>query len=150
MARRLGSVRRGNSSVGRAQPCQGWGRGFESRFPLWVTTTGGFGDEAARRAFGKSRARRRAPGPGGEAGRRGELKIPFPQGRVGSTPTPGMTRTHDAPPECALRRGIVRSWILRLPDQNGRSEEHTSELQSRRDLVCRLLLEKKNKTTRTW
>src|SRR5690349_23882068 len=25
----------------------------------------------------------------------------------------------------------------------GRSEEHTSELQSRRDLVCRLLLEKK-------
>src|SRR6266496_6487911 len=28
----------------------------------------------------------------------------------------------------------------------GRSEEHTSELQSRRDLVCRLLLEKKNNT----
>src|SRR5690349_23478977 len=30
----------------------------------------------------------------------------------------------------------------------GRSEEHTSELQSRRDLVCRLLLEKKNNTVR--
>src|SRR6266496_5181752 len=29
-----------------------------------------------------------------------------------------------------------------------RSEEHTSELQSRRDLVCRLLLEKKKKTKR--
>src|SRR5699024_740464 len=28
---------------------------------------------------------------------------------------------------------------------NSRSEEHTSELQSRFDLVCRLLLEKKNK-----
>src|SRR2546428_10295083 len=28
----------------------------------------------------------------------------------------------------------------------GRSEEHTSELQSRSDLVCRLLLEKKKKT----
>src|SRR3982750_4984982 len=28
-----------------------------------------------------------------------------------------------------------------------RSEEHTSELQSRSDLVCRLLLEKKKKTT---
>src|SRR5438874_6182795 len=28
-------------------------------------------------------------------------------------------------------------------DRMGRSEEHTSELQSRRDLVCRLLLEKK-------
>src|SRR5690349_23184861 len=30
-----------------------------------------------------------------------------------------------------------------------RSEEHTSELQSRRDLVCRLLLEKKKKTTKS-
>src|SRR5690349_23657707 len=30
--------------------------------------------------------------------------------------------------------------------QTDRSEEHTSELQSRRDLVCRLLLEKKKKT----
>src|SRR5690349_25134134 len=29
--------------------------------------------------------------------------------------------------------------------ESGRSEEHTSELQSRRDLVCRLLLEKKKK-----
>src|SRR5690349_22975449 len=28
-----------------------------------------------------------------------------------------------------------------------RSEEHTSELQSRRDLVCRLLLEKKKKNS---
>src|SRR5207249_6298597 len=31
------------------------------------------------------------------------------------------------------------------PDRARRSEEHTSELQSRFDLVCRLLLEKKNK-----
>src|SRR5216683_3687309 len=29
--------------------------------------------------------------------------------------------------------------------EQGRSEEHTSELQSRSDLVCRLLLEKKKK-----
>src|SRR2546421_8304639 len=29
--------------------------------------------------------------------------------------------------------------------ESGRSEEHTSELQSRSDLVCRLLLEKKKK-----
>src|SRR5204863_7778988 len=34
-----------------------------------------------------------------------------------------------------------RSAVARLQAQ--RSEEHTSELQSRRDLVCRLLLEKK-------
>src|SRR5690349_23733348 len=36
----------------------------------------------------------------------------------------------------------------RVPDQQAsvtRSEEHTSELQSRRDLVCRLLLEKKKR-----
>src|SRR6266496_5993606 len=31
-----------------------------------------------------------------------------------------------------------------------RSEEHTSELQSRRDLVCRLLLEKKKKKRTTF
>src|SRR3712207_8627057 len=33
-----------------------------------------------------------------------------------------------------------------LPVTRGRSEEHTSELQSRQYLVCRLLLEKKNQT----
>src|SRR5438874_7544387 len=33
----------------------------------------------------------------------------------------------------------------RYPCEFARSEEHTSELQSRRDLVCRLLLEKKKK-----
>src|SRR5688572_31200080 len=31
---------------------------------------------------------------------------------------------------------------------NGRSEEHTSELQSQSNLVCRLLLEKKNRRRR--
>ncbi len=31
---RLPLENRENSSVGRAQPCQGWGRGFESRFSL--------------------------------------------------------------------------------------------------------------------
>src|SRR5699024_12134127 len=33
---------------------------------------------------------------------------------------------------------------VNLPDKSVRSEEHTSELQSRFDLVCRLLLDKKN------
>src|SRR5690606_40279546 len=32
-----------------------------------------------------------------------------------------------------------------IPSLSSRSEEHTSELQSRENLVCRLLLEKKNK-----
>src|SRR3712207_9039785 len=35
---------------------------------------------------------------------------------------------------------IIKSFVLA-----GRSEEHTSELQSRQYLVCRLLLEKKKK-----
>src|SRR5690349_25091204 len=38
--------------------------------------------------------------------------------------------------------GVALPRISRAPS---RSEEHTSELQSRRDLVCRLLLEKKKK-----
>src|SRR5436190_17347111 len=37
--------------------------------------------------------------------------------------------------------------VVRLHEAGERSEEHTSELQSHSDLVCRLLLEKKNKTT---
>src|SRR5206468_6806111 len=37
-----------------------------------------------------------------------------------------------------------RSFVVLAPRLEGRSEEHTSELQSRSDLVCRLLLEKKN------
>src|SRR5690349_22070664 len=43
---------------------------------------------------------------------------------------------------------FARSWSAVLPSPSchrPRSEEHTSELQSRRDLVCRLLLEKKKK-----
>src|SRR3712207_7679764 len=36
-------------------------------------------------------------------------------------------------------------WPHRLSLRRGRSEEHTSELQSRQYLVCRLLLEKKKK-----
>src|SRR5690606_40031462 len=41
----------------------------------------------------------------------------------------------------------VRLPLLSLPGSGRiRSEEHTSELQSRENLVCRLLLEKKNHT----
>ena len=32
----------GNSSVGRAQPCQGWGRGSESVFRSFLETTSSF------------------------------------------------------------------------------------------------------------
>src|SRR5690606_41885473 len=40
-------------------------------------------------------------------------------------------------------RGPVQPRLLRKLPQGPRSEEHTSELQSRENLVCRLLLEKK-------
>src|SRR3712207_6206326 len=43
------------------------------------------------------------------------------------------------------RRPHGRRPRARLPDRLRRSEEHTSELQSRQYLVCRLLLEKKKK-----
>src|SRR5206468_9749392 len=40
-------------------------------------------------------------------------------------------------------RGFVAVTVKIEADREVRSEEHTSELQSRSDLVCRLLLEKK-------
>src|SRR5207249_10207443 len=59
-----------------------------------------------------------------------------PGGRRGSARTRGATRDH------GLGREVRKDGGGRdLP----RSEEHTSELQSRFDLVCRLLLEKKKK-----
>src|SRR5690606_40254614 len=41
----------------------------------------------------------------------------------------------------ALRKNLDFAWMA----NRDRSEEHTSELQSRENLVCRLLLEKKKK-----
>src|SRR2546428_3569997 len=41
--------------------------------------------------------------------------------------------------------GYLELRVVVIAAQSNRSEEHTSELQSRSDLVCRLLLEKKKK-----
>src|SRR5699024_12772824 len=65
---------------------------------------------------------------------------PVPRARARA---PGPTASGRAHPGRAARRRAA-------PDEGGRrrrrrSEEHTSELQSRVDLVCRLLLEKKKK-----
>ncbi len=57
-----------NSSVGRAQPCQGWGREFESRFSLWIKSSDG--------------------GIGRHAG----LKILCLYGRAGSSPAPSTVK----------------------------------------------------------
>ena len=48
----------GNSSVGRAQPCQGWGREFESRFPLREETAFGWSLFLFEGLFVRTRTRR--------------------------------------------------------------------------------------------
>src|SRR3712207_8642995 len=68
------------------------------------------------------------------------------------------TRSRAKPPTCrrtssgrqtGRRRRRASPRKTRPSDKPGeRSEEHTSELQSRQYLVCRLLLEKKKKTIR--
>src|SRR2546430_10063925 len=42
--------------------------------------------------------------------------------------------------------GVAKGTFYATPNSVGRSEEHTSELQSQSNIVCRLLLEKKNTT----
>src|SRR5690349_23366696 len=75
-------------------------------------------------------------------------------GAVPAEPTARVPQPARRPPRHGLARDPVEDrhrvrWVSRArvhawaPET--RSEEHTSELQSRRDLVCRLLLEKKNK-----
>src|SRR2546430_13116623 len=61
---------------------------------------------------------------------------PGPDGTLGGTPRGGRFRHRRAPPS----RAGVRTVPAPIA---GRSEEHTSELQSQSNLVCRLLLEKK-------
>src|SRR5690242_21024103 len=53
--------------------------------------------------------------------------------------SPGMTRTISL-----VARHLLLAPVLARTAGNSRSEEHTSELQSHVNLVCRLLLEKKN------
>src|SRR2546428_8614690 len=72
------------------------------------------------------------------------------RGRAMRKPRPGPFRGSRGDPgllpggigDFLLRDPLQPEWIAKekIPD---RSEEHTSELQSRSDLVCRLLLEKK-------
>src|SRR5207302_11080496 len=68
----------------------------------------------------------------------------------GSRTSPRSHLSRRSPFHRAARRAgrqIVqeRASLIRLIAQIERSEEHTSELQSRENLVCRLLLEKKKK-----
>src|SRR3712207_9022687 len=64
------------------------------------------------------------------------------------TLSPGLSPRHKAAflwGVCRKRKVMIaKSGSLSLKQPVKRSEEHTSELQSRQYLVCRLLLEKKN------
>src|SRR5439155_5539862 len=64
-----------------------------------------------------------------------------------STLFPYTTLFRSAPGASSAGIGtfLPTASLFRLAEQRSRSEEHTSELQSRGHLVCRLLLEKKKK-----
>ena len=93
----------GNSSVGRARPCQGRGREFESRFPLQINSIGSCGCFSIKGALAKrlcsglqirlvrfdSGTRLHfLPWPDGGIGRHKGFKIPRRSRCVGSSPTP--------------------------------------------------------------
>src|SRR5256886_2334459 len=70
-----------------------------------------------------------------------ELPTKFRDGRTVSVHNSPLLGSFTPPPS----RVVVRLPIVRDPARWERSEEHTSELQSQSNLVCRLLLEKKKK-----
>src|SRR5699024_12513294 len=61
---------------------------------------------------------------------------------TGQVATTSSMTPSSAAPSTAVASGVLSQTRTMAP----RSEEHTSELQSRFDLVCRLLLEKKQHT----
>src|SRR5262249_62130639 len=78
--------------------------------------------------------------------RSSDLPEPRSDRRVPRDGLPPVLREHvrdDGAREAG--RGVPVSPILMLDGLKARSEEHTSELQSLTNLVCRLLLEKKKK-----
>src|SRR2546430_12009024 len=63
--------------------------------------------------------------------------------RVTDVSSQGLSSKSRIPPRLAIAvRNPHAKGNGALPRHNGRSEEHTSELQSQSNLVCRLLLEK--------
>src|SRR3712207_8409649 len=71
--------------------------------------------------------------------------LPIWSRRSCGTARSALRRSPSRPPTTATASSPTTS-SGRPSTPPGRSEEHTSELQSRQYLVCRLLLEKKNKT----
>src|SRR2546430_4255402 len=67
--------------------------------------------------------------------------------RTGRVVLAGIAAATPLSPSCSCSRVIVNfiRLVALFPNSVERSEEHTSELQSQSNLVCRLLLEKKKK-----
>src|SRR3712207_7543553 len=80
-------------------------------------------------------------------GREVEIRALRPDDRAGLVAAVGRTSAQSLFRRFfAAKRGFTEQEIASVVHGSGarRSEEHTSELQSRQYLVCRLLLEKKN------
>src|SRR3989441_9187021 len=90
-----------------------------------------------------------APGsPCARAGRGDSTTEPRMTRRGSRRVTPSSRRARGTPGvPCRAPRPPRPRRPARTPRLEGRSEEHTSELQSLAYLVCRLLLEKKKKKT---
>src|SRR3989442_11696202 len=71
----------------------------------------------------------------------------FPYTTLFRSPLAAAPEDRPDPPALDHHRTVAHRLSARAVDQ--RSEEHTSELQSRPHLVCRLLLEKKKKIYNT-
>src|SRR5256885_4843362 len=75
------------------------------------------------------------------------FRSPYRQSRGAAKPPPTRDIEPGLSPELCIRLGSRKSSAIRArlgaPLISERSEEHTSELQSPCNLVCRLLLEKK-------
>src|SRR3989442_8356932 len=88
-------------------------------------------------------------GPGGGSLRSESARLLTPEirrSKFPGAPSPSVTLAHAAPGplyNSAALRSVYRARPC-ATRRSLRSEEHTSELQSRPHLVCRLLLEKKN------
>src|SRR5690606_40705653 len=73
----------------------------------------------------------------------------IPAAHVLRVAQPDMRKLVTAHRECVDVARPPAHRVVRVMSTHYRSEEHTSELQSRENLVCRLLLEKKNRHTPT-
>src|SRR6266498_975469 len=84
---------------------------------------------------------KRSPTSGASAA---SLRVPS-RSAFGETPSARSKRSEDSSRSRPFGTATVMiSFVIRSSEAE-RSEEHTSELQSRPHLVCRLLLEKKKK-----